>query len=507
MEPVQPVDYSASGGRRSSARLLVWAGVVCVLLVAGLFVLRKVRQMMGVRPLPPTRIAVRQPATPAAAAALTGPVEDWPKWRGPRGDGISRETAVVSQLPPDGPPQLWAADVGIGYSSPVAAAARVYLFTLNQGKETLTCFDANTGQIVWSDESSGRTWTTKYPGTRATPVIEGNAVYTYGGGGELMRRDLATGKAAWQVNVLKTTGSNPLGWGQASSPLIVGDRIYVQSGQGGAVAVCVIKNDGKVLWQSEASGVGGYAHPILADVSGAPQLIVFGGKALYGMDPETGKTIWQQPWETSYDVNAATPVYRDRFLFVSSEYNHGCMMLRLNATTAEKLFEKPDIQAKFNGMILDGDHLYANSGGTIKCMSWPDGAIVWEAKDNDLRLGPGGSLVRLAGDDRMLTMSERGKLSITRCTPKGIELLSQAQVLGDERVEVPVLAGAVAVDDDDLGGARGLGPAHGGVDLLGVEPAALLVHRRPAVDLVPDHDPADAFHVGHDQHAHLAYLG
>ena len=219
------------------------------------------------------------------------------------------------------------------------------------------------------------------------------------------------------------------------------DAVYVQSGKGGSIAVAVRKDDGSVLWQSEARGTSGYAHPILVDAGGKPQLIVFAGKALYGMDPATGKTLWQQPWETSYDVNSTTPVFRDPHLFVSSEYNHGSMMLRLSSGGAEKLWENKEIQSKFPGMVLDGDALYANSSGTIKCMSWPDGKILWAAKDPKLRLGPGGSIVRY-GTDRLLGMSERGNLSISRATPEGIDLLAQAQVLDSrEAWSTPLLYG------------------------------------------------------------------
>jgi outer membrane protein assembly factor BamB len=431
-------DYSMPVKSRRSHSLR-WAIVLVVVLIAAVGTAKVVRKVMGYRPLPPTRIALRQPAAPTTDVIFTGAVEDWPKWRGPRADGISRETGIVSQFPLGGPAQLWSADVGIGYSSPVAVAGKVYLFTLNQGKETLTAFDAATGQILWSDESAGPAWTSRYPGTRATPLVEGDAVYIYGGGGELTCRDLATGKPRWQVNILTITGSTPLSWGQGSSPLIAGDLVYVQGGQGGSIAVALKKADGTVAWQSEARGVGGYAHPIVADVSGQQQLIVFGGKAVYGMDPATGKTIWQQPWETNYDVNAATPVYRDGHLFVSSEYNRGCMMLRVTPGGAEKLWENKEVQSKINGMVLDRDHLYANSSGTIKCMSWPDGKIAWSASDAALRLGAGGSIVRV-GDDRLLCMSERGKLTIARATPEKIEVLAQAQLLdGREIWSTPLL--------------------------------------------------------------------
>lgn len=431
------MDFNSNetGVLRPRSRRRWWILVIAVLVCVGAAWTFIARKIMGIRSMPPTRIALRHPGPAASTrSASSTAAEDWPRWRGPRGDGISRETNLVSAFSAGGPPLVWAADVGIGYSSPIAAAGRVYLFTLNQGKETLTAFDAATGQILYSDEtSSSRAWTTKYPGTRATPVIEGDAIYTYGGGGDLIRRDLDTGKPRWQLNILQTTRTTPLDWGQASSPLIVGERVIVQGGKQGAIAVAVNKNDGTVAWQSEATGVAGYAHPVLADVEGTQQLVIFGGKAVYGMDPATGKTLWQQPWETSYDVNSSTPVYRDGHLFVSSEYNHGCMMLRLTRAGAEKLWENKQIQSKFPGMVLDGPALYANSSGTIKCMSWPDGKILWEAQDSNLRLGPGGSIVRFGGD-RLLTLSERGKLSIVRATPEGTQLLSQANLLDSREV-------------------------------------------------------------------------
>src|SRR5947209_6289496 len=82
-----------------------------------------------------TRIAERVTYDAPAAGAFTA-AEDWPRWRGPRGDGISRE-ALPDAFPAGGPKRLWVADVGIGYASPVAAGGRVYVFTLNNGNEAL----------------------------------------------------------------------------------------------------------------------------------------------------------------------------------------------------------------------------------------------------------------------------------------------------------------------------------------------------------------------------------
>ena len=105
-----------------------------------------------------TRIAEKTLYT--GAAPTTAPaVEDWPRWRGPRGDGISREAGLLEKWPDAGPNRLWSADVGVGFASPVAAAGRVYCFSLHNGKESLTCFDAFSGlgvhgQYLFVDHSA-----------------------------------------------------------------------------------------------------------------------------------------------------------------------------------------------------------------------------------------------------------------------------------------------------------------------------------------------------------------
>ena len=378
-------------------------------------------------------------APPVTARAADGPVDDWPGWLGPDGTGISRETGVAEQWPQGGPKRLWSKKVGLGHSSPVAADGRVYLFHLAGNEDHLTCFEADSGKVVW-DQSYRGGWTGPYKGTRATPLIEkdANRIYTYGGAGHLVCRELDTGKPVWAFDVLKSTGNRPLEWGQASSPLLVGNVLYVQAGDGGPVAVAVDKHKGQPLWQSQARDKAGYAHIIHVEVEGAPQLVVFAGKALYGINPKDGKTLWREPWQTSYDVNAATPVYRENHLFVSSEYNHGCMMLKLDGKGAKKLWERKDVQLKFQPPILDGDHLYANSAGTIKCMSWPDGKIVWQATEKKTRLGPGGSMLRVG--NKLITLSEQGKLSLVHAEPQGFKLLAQTELFdGSEIWSTPLL--------------------------------------------------------------------
>ncbi len=75
---------------------------------------------------------------------------DWPCWRGPDRNGVSRETELNWQWPEEGPPKLWQADVGIGFSSIAVAQNRVFTLGNKNEQDTIFCFDADTGQEIWT---------------------------------------------------------------------------------------------------------------------------------------------------------------------------------------------------------------------------------------------------------------------------------------------------------------------------------------------------------------------
>jgi outer membrane protein assembly factor BamB len=368
---------------------------------------------------------------PAPASIARGAdAGDWPRWRGPLGDGISHDP-IADKWPEDGPKKLWEQPAGLGYSSPVAQGGKVYLFASGaDGQETLSSFDAQTGKPLWSQGYPMHDHI-DYPGARATPFIDGDFIYTYGAGGDLAGWALADGKPVWRLNVVKETGAKLLGdnqvWAEASSPLVAGELVYVQGGKEGPVAVAVNKATGKIAWQSEAKGLAGYAACVLGEVAeGGSQLFVFGGDALYGMEPASGKTLWSLPWKTQYNINAATPLFDGAHLFVTSDYNHGCMMVEVGKAGARKLWDNKSVQSRFQAPVLDGKFLYSNSDdkrGTLKCLSWPDGKLAWDVKEPDLKLGFGGSILR--DDDKLIALSQDGVLSLLKATPEAYEKLSQ----------------------------------------------------------------------------------
>jgi outer membrane protein assembly factor BamB len=375
----------------------------------------------------------------AAAACLAGTAvlraEEWPKWMGVHGDNISTD-AIAPSWPASGPREVWKQPVGLGYSSPLALEGKIYLFNQVGRDDTLTVFDAGSGKILWKQTYAGtipaeatqsKNPENGLPLVLATPTIDAERIYTYGGGGDLFCRKLDGGAPIWHLNVLSELNETILQWAQASSPLVTDKLVYVQGGKGGSTCAAFDKLTGKLIWQSQAKSSGGYAAQIIVDVKGTPELITFGNTSLYGMNPENGKTLWEFPWKNQAQVNAMTPKYRDGYLFIATDYNQGGMMVQLTPDgKAEKLWANKNIMQKFQPGILEGDYYYANSEGTMKCMHWPDGKIQWEANVPALRLGPGGSVER-AGD-KLIVMSEHGKLSLLQAGPKGYKLISQKQM-------------------------------------------------------------------------------
>jgi outer membrane protein assembly factor BamB len=384
---------------------------------------------------------------------LNALAEEWPEWRGPRNDGIVRDEKIADAWPAEGPAKLWEAQVGIGFSSPVAVDGVVYLFAIEDGKDTAYAFDAGTGQVRWKQQSDSfytgemnqaamaKDWT----GTRASPTIDGDRVYTYGFRGDLICRERATGKQIWHNNVVTETRTKPITWGQGSNPLIDGDTIYVQGGINGPVLLALDKNTGKILWQSEnlpedtskddpedygkgEFDKGGYARPILVDVKGTKQLIVFGGEALWAFDPRNGKTLWSHAWPTQYDVNAATPIHHEGKLFITSAYGKPparCALFELTPTGVKEVWKNNQLTAKYQPPILENGHLYGNSEGAVRCLSWKDGKTLWTAKD---RISQGGSMVRVA-PDKLLMFTETGKALLARATPEKYEKLGEFQAV------------------------------------------------------------------------------
>ena len=164
--------------------------------------------------------------------AVTLQAGDWPNWRGPDYDGISKETGWDPAMLKDGVEPLWKASLGTGFSAVAVSNGKVFAMG-NTAKskgdpeqlDVVYCFDAVAGKELWTHIYVNQLDPKHYEGgTLASPTVDAGKVYTVSKDGKAFCLDAKTGDVIWEKNVLDDFGIKRATWGISGSPLIV-DKI------------------------------------------------------------------------------------------------------------------------------------------------------------------------------------------------------------------------------------------------------------------------------------------
>lgn len=361
--------------------------------------------------------------------------DDWPCWRGPDHNGISKEKGWSTSWPSDGPKQLWKASVGTGFSSVSVAGGR--LFTLGNRDETDTvyCFEAESGKSLWKHSYSCPLDPIYYEGgPGSTPTVDGDKLYTLSKRGHLFCFNSSDGKILWQHNLMEELPVAKPRWGFAGSPLVDGNLIAVNVGGAGAA---VDKLTGKIAWRSDTN-IAGYATPVPFIANGEHCAAFFSGRALIGMRLRDGNELWQFPWIERWNLNAADPLLIGNKFFIST-MGQGCALLQLTADSPKSVWENKAMASHFNcGVHLNG-FIYGIHGNTdqpekdLRCIKVATGEIKWK------QAGVGLGSVMIA-DGKLIVLSDHGELLIAPVSPDGFKPMARAQVLGGKCWTTPVLA-------------------------------------------------------------------
>jgi outer membrane protein assembly factor BamB len=405
--------------------------------------------------------------------------DDWPQWLGPKRDGIWRESGILDQFPEGGPKVLWRAPCGIGYAGPAVAQGKVFLpdrilgdgaknpdnpfaRTGVRGKDRLLCLDQGTGKELWTFGHEVE-YRVSYPaGPRCTPTVDGSLVYWLGTMGDLYALDTNTGKPVWEKHFLKDYKSDVPVWGFAAHPLVDGDKLICLVGGSRAPGVVAFdKKTGKEVWKAlQIGGDPGYNSPVIFEVNGKRVLIIWHAHAVVGLDPETGKKLWDYPWEIQAALTTPTVrLVNKSLLFLTSFYN-GSLLLDIGGESPKVVWKsksKAGQAAVMPGNTLDlhsimptpwikDDHVYGIcSYGELRCLELMSGKRVWES-----HAPTAGKSARWAnafltphsGSDRVFLFNEKGELIIARLTPKGYEEIDRARILAPTN---PYAAGRTVV--------------------------------------------------------------
>jgi outer membrane protein assembly factor BamB len=369
----------------------------------------------------PERLAKLEKAalTQPAPAATT----DWPQWRGPNRNGISGETGLLTTWPDEGPTLLWEKRAGKGYSSPVVASGRVYLFMQDKNDEAVACFSLDDGKELWRFRYPAQYKNSYGDGPRSTPTIDGDRIYTVGGTGVMhclkTHPKTSDGEVVWRKDLFKDFGAKNLDWGLSFSPLVANDLVYVNPGGPDDNSVAALdKHTGDIRWRA-LDDTAGYSSPMLAKLAGRPQVVFFTAKGLVGLEPGRGELLWRFGWETYADCNIATPIIAGDYVFISTGYNRGCAVVEIEAdrggnVSAHRVYENHAMHNHFSSSVFHEDHIYGFDEAELRCVNFRTGQVVWKHRERDL--GKGSLLI---ADGYLLILGEQGKVALAEATAAG----------------------------------------------------------------------------------------
>ena len=382
------------------------------------------------------------------------PASDWPQWRGPNRDGLSEEMGYLKEWPDGGPQVFWRVPLGEGFSGISVVGGRVYTMFSEDDDEFVVCLDASNGEEIWRFRSdSNYIESMGGNGPRATPTIDGDLLFTVTAQGKLYALNTENGEKAWSHDLKGEFGSKIPRWGSCTSPLVEGDLLLVEvGGTDGKSIVAFDKKNGDIVWSSH-TGILGYSSPIAVTIGGIRQLIVFTGTQLVSVSPENGQLYWTYPWQTEYDVNAATPVFipPDK-IFISSGYGKGAAVVQVSVMTStesnaeedegeksraeiqvEQIWKNEKMKNHFATSVLHDDYLYGFDNAILKCIDASTGMEKWKTR------GYGKGTLMLA-DAHLIILSDRGKLGLAEATPSGYKEVASAEILSGLCWTVPTLA-------------------------------------------------------------------
>jgi outer membrane protein assembly factor BamB len=373
----------------------------------------------------------------------SGKCGEWPDWRGPNRDGTWNETGIIKSFNSPRIKKKWSAPISSGYSGPTVAQGLVYITDRIKNPaeiERVLCFDAMTGEKIWSYSYECDYRGIGYPaGPRACVIIDGDRAYSLGAMGHLHCFQNKTGKVLWSINLNVEYDIEMPTWGIAAAPLIFENKILLSiGGSNNACVVALDKFTGKENWRNLDDGAS-YVAPILIKQGNKPVSVIWTAERVLGINPETGSIYWQFGFEQKVLVNnIATPVLYKDFLFLSSFFD-GSMLIKLDT-------KKPDARLVwFRGgknerntdalhccmstPLLKDNFIYGvDSYGELRCLDLLTGDRIWEdltavqsARWANIHLIQNGEITYM--------FNEHGELIIAKLNPKGFHEISRAKLI------------------------------------------------------------------------------
>lgn len=395
--------------------------------------------------------------------------EDWPRFLGPRANGISSETGLLDKWPSNGPPVLWETRIGTGYGAPSVLGNRLVLHHRIGDEEVVECFAADTGKTLWHFGYPSQ-FVDPYGynnGPRCSPLLTSNFCYTFGAEGKLICLDLATGKLVWQRDTAADFTVPNAFFGVGSTPILEeGLLIVMVGGQPNSGMVAFDARTGKTVWESvgQANWEGvymtawpgerrvhwqpwekqaSYSTPVAATIHGRRQILCLMRQGLVSLDPKTGAVNFSFWFRSTVNdsVNAMSPVVVDDLIFISAAYYKiGSVLLRVkpDGKNVEEIWRGTSLELHWTTPVYLDGYLYALSGrnepdARMRCVEFKTGKLMWDRDESWPSHSPEtpgvyGRGSGILADGKWIVLGEGGILGLFKPNPHQPEEICRYQM-------------------------------------------------------------------------------
>lgn len=379
----------------------------------------------------------------------------WNQWRGPHRNGIIQGLKL---LDPDihSPEILWNSKVGDGLSSFVLTSTLAITLGSNKTTETVYALSLKDGQVDWeySYACEGEQF---YTGS--TPALDSGFLYVVGKKGKVFCFQADTGQLIWTRDLVVEESCLIPDWGFTGSPWVNKGRVFLNAGSSG---YCLDAKTGVTVWgnQSSAEIKAGYASPVHWEYKKQDWILLFSSNCLQAVDMETGAVQFNFPWTTTFDVNAADPIPFGSDVFISSGHGAGAVALQIQPSessdghpySVDVKWKSQVMRNFFSASILKDETIYGidgNNDAALKCVDFQTGDTLWSWDGK--RIGGVGLGTFFFAGERIVLVTEKGKLVIGKANRGGFELESALQVLGGKCWTAPALSGDILVTRNSRG--------------------------------------------------------
>jgi outer membrane protein assembly factor BamB len=398
------------------------------------------------------RLTLCQLALLALCAACPASAEDWPAWRGPRGDGSSDERQVPIRWNGErGEHIAWRVEVpGTGHASPIVAGERIFLATCLEeaGDRLLICLDRRTGAEIWRRSVLHSPLEKKHElnsFASSTPATDREFVYVTfleaakPGVAEGARIVVAAYTTAGEQHWLVRPGAFSSMHGYCSCPVLFEDTVIVNGDHDGdAYLVALNRRDGQVMWKvPRENKTRSYSTPLIRQIDGRWQMLLSGSKSVASYDPRDGSRHWIIDGPTEQFV--ASAVYNGELLFITAGFpDHHILAIRPNGhgnvTDTNIVWRTQENCSYVPSPIVSGDYfLIVSDEGIASCYQAASGERLWKK-----RLGPRFSASLVEANGLVYFLSDEGVMTVVRPGKKYDEVAKNP--LGERSFASPAIS-------------------------------------------------------------------